>query len=380
MVLNINDYGREDGKTFSGISMSDGSSVYRDASEVYLDGLNNTEDDEIDIEIAAKKVMTPGDKRIITLLSVLNAAVFAFLGIYLALTGSGDEYARAKEEAKFENPDGTPAVYYDSTGIFGETLAPNYEETEFPEGILPGMKPLYATNKDTVGWIRIEDTNVDHAIVQTENNEDYLRATYYGDYYVGGTIFMDYRNNVMRNRNSLSKNTIIYGHYLMNQRGMFSDLDKYADVEYYKEHPVIEVSTLYNSYRFKIIGAFLAAANVEDDNALFYYWHDSFSDNNTLGFANEVAFRSYFQNPSIDVQPTDKFITLETCSHALDIGGMVNARFVVVGRLVRDGESADVDVSAAVKNPTQRMPQLWYDLNGQINPYSQYAIWDAFAK
>ena len=190
---------------------------------------------------------------------------------------------------------------------------------------------------------------------------------------------MDYRNKVGKGSKTLSKNTIVYGHYLQNFRGMFSDLDKYMDVEYYREHPIIEMSTLYSSYRWKIIGAFIAAAEAQYDNSLFYYWYDDFSDANTLGFANEVAFRSYFVNPSIDVQPDDKFLTLSTCSHSLDIGGMVNARFVVVARLVRDGEDPAVDTAAAYKNPTQRMPQYWYDKNGLTNPYSHYAIWDAFA-
>ena len=191
---------------------------------------------------------------------------------------------------------------------------------------------------------------------------------------------MDYRNKLGKGNSGLSKNTIIYGHYLMNQRGMFSDLDKYMDVEYYREHPVIELSTLYNSYRWKIIGAFVAAINEDHDNGLFYYWYDDFTDSNTLGFANEVAFRSYFVNPAVDVQPDDKFLTLSTCSHSMDIGGVVNARFVVVARLMREGEGAEVDVNAAYANPDRRMPQLWYDQQGLTNPYSQYAIWDAFAE
>ncbi|MBE6716944.1 MAG: class B sortase [Ruminococcaceae bacterium] len=362
----------------AGISMSDGSTVYKDTKDLYLDELYNTEEDNREIEKVKKNIMTKRDKRVISLLWVLNAAVFAFLGIYLALSGSADEYEPIKEEARFEAEEGYQG-YYDSTEIFADTLAPKYSETEYPEGIIEGLKPLYSENSDTVGWLRIEGMNVDHVLLQTENNDDYLRTTFHGDYYVGGSIFMDYRNKVSKKRGGLSKNTILYGHYLMNQRGMFSDLDKYMDVEYYKEHPVIELTTLYNSYQWKIIGCFLGAINEEDDNGLFYFWYDKFSDENTMGFANEVAFRSYFINPAVDVQPTDKFLTLSTCSHLLDIGGMVNARCVIVARLVRDGESAEVDVSQAYKNTNQRMPQLWYDLKGIENPYAHYAIWDAYA-
>lgn len=371
--------GSENTVSFKGVSLADGKEVFSAASPSYLDELNNTAQDEQDIAAAEDRKMSPSDRRIINLLWVLNAAVFAFIGVYLWLTGSADEYQSIKEEVRYETDSDGPAVYYDPTSVFADSLTPNYSTTEYPNGLLKGFESLYSENSDTVGWVRIEDTNIDHVILQTDNHTDYERTTFYGDYYVGGSIFMDYRNKIGKGSGTLSKNTILYGHYLKNQRGMFSDLDKYMDVEYYREHPIIEMSTLYSSYRFKIIGAFIAAVDAKYDNALFYYWYDNFSDANTMGFVNEVAFRSYFVNPSIDVLPTDKFLTLSTCSHSMDIDGMVNARFVVVGRLIRDGESPEVDVSAAYTNTNRRMPQLWYDLRGETNPHSQYAIWDAFA-
>ena len=354
------------------------SPAVKDARALYLDSIYNTEEDKRAIEIAKKDVMTPADRRIITVLAILNVAVFAFIGIFIRMSGGADPYSPIKEEVRFETGEG-PAVYYDGSEVFKDSLAPRYNQTEFPPGMLTGFGPLYATNKDTAGWVRIKDTNIDHVILQTDNNEDYSRYTYYGNYYVGGSIFMDYRNRLGNGSQGLSKNTILYGHYLHNQRGMFSDLASYMDVEYYREHPVIELGTLYGSYSFKIIGAFIAAAEAKYDNALFYYWCDEFSDANTLGFANEVAFRSYFVNPSIDVEPSDKFITLSTCNHSLDIGGMVNARFVVVGRLVREGEDTTVNTDAAYSQPDRRMPQAWYDRQGLTNPYAHYAIWNAFA-
>lgn len=366
------------GMVNQGISMSDGRTVYVDPKELYLDKIHNTAADRKDIEKAKKKVMTPADRKIISVLWILNLVVVAFIGIYLNVTNEGDAYDSIKAEARFEAEDGYLG-YFNSEDIFAEALSPNYNTVQFPEGMIAGFEPLYSENRDTVAWLRITGTNVDHVVLQTDNHDDYLRTTFHGDYYVGGSIFMDYRNEVrLGGPDTLAKNTILYGHYLKTQRGMFSDLDQYMDVEYYKEHPVIELSTLYGNYKWKIIGAFIAAVDEKDDNALFYYWNDNFSDECTLGFANEVAFRSYFQNPSVDVRPTDKFLTLSTCSHALDVGGMVNARFVVVARLVRYGESAEVDTAAAVDNPDRRMPQLWYDLQKLENPYKNYEIWAAY--
>ena len=41
-----------------------------------------------------------------------------------------------------------------------------------------------------------------------------------------------------------------------------------------------------------------------------------------------------------------------------------------MARLVRSGESDDVDVSGAYANENRRMPQIYYDRNGLQNPYA----------
>lgn len=192
---------------------------------------------------------------------------------------------------------------------------------------------------------------------------------------------MDYRNRLGETTYGLSKNTVIYGHYLEPKSyggGMFTDLLNYGDIDYYKEHPVIELDTLYGNYKFKVIAAYVAADSAAKDNALFYFWNTDFSDESTLGFATECARRSYIRTENaVDVLPDDKFITLSTCSHTCDIDGRVNARFVVVGRLIRDGESEEVSVDLVYKNTNPRMPQLWYDLRGLTNPFADVPIWRA---
>lgn len=348
--------------------------------DLYLDGLYNSAEDEKDILKAKARVMTPADKRIITVLSVLNAAIFTFIGIYIIITKSDDPFKDIIREAHFEEG----AQFFQLGSVFGDTLNASYEDTEYPNNIKEEFKALYSVNDDTAAWLRIEGTNIDHVVLQgknQDNNEKYDRATFYGDYYIGGSLYMDYRNRLGNTANGLSKNTIIYGHYLDPVEyggGMFTDLVSYENLDYYKEHPIIEFNTLYRSYKFKVIAAFVAADSASKDNALFYFWDSGFSSDSTMGFAEECARRSYIRTEkAVDVKPDDRFITLSTCSHTCDIDGRVNARFVVVGRLLRDGESEEVNVDLAYQNENPRMPQLWYDLRGLTNPFADVPIWQS---
>lgn len=345
------------------------------ASVNYIDELNNDEEDLRDMKLAQERVIAPKDKRVLALLAALNVLVFGAIGLFLITTGSANEYDSIKGESAFDMK--TP--YYDASTVLSAEPEPVLAEASFPEGMQEKFRPLFSVNNDTVGWIRINDTPVDYVVVQSDTNSYYERKDFYQDYSVRGIIFMDYRNILWDTVPVTSKNTVLYGHHMASDGTVFTCLENYTDLEYYKKHPLIECDTLYADYQWKIVGAFLNYPNdPADGDDLFYYWYTDFSDDNTVAFANEVASRSFFVNPSVDVQPTDRFLTLSTCTYMLDRGSRVNARFVVVARQVRPGESAAVDVEKAYANDGRRMPQLWYDIHDEDNPYADVPIWQAW--
>lgn len=57
----------------------------------------------------------------------------------------------------------------------------------------------------------------------------------------------------------------------------------------------------------------------------------------------------------IDCKFGDKFVTLSTCSDEFD-----PSRFVVIGRKVRDGESAEVDTTNVTYNKNALQPDYDY--------------------
>lgn len=361
-------------KAEEGIALSDGSRVYYTRS-AYIDEVRNTEQDLADIEKANERIIDPKDRRTIAILAALNILVFAFLGVFMVLTGGGDEYDSIKGSSVFNMKKG----YYDPSVVFIDELYPDYLPADYPGNIQPKFKALLSENEDTVGWISIDGTQIDYPVVQAEDNSYYERRDFDGTYSVRGVIFMDYRNTVPDNNIPFSKNTVIYGHHMVSDRSMFTILENYSDIEYYREHPIIEYDTLYGNYKWKVIGAFINYPNDPSEGSdLFYYWFTDFCDENTVAFANEVATRSYFINTSVDVKPTDKFLTLSTCTYMTEASGETKGRFVVVARLIRDGEKEKVDVDKAYVNTNQRMPQIWYDSYGQQNPYANVPIWVAY--
>lgn len=240
-----------------------------------------------------------------------------------------------------------------------------------PAFVQPKYRSLYNENNDFVGWITVPNTAINHPVVQGEDNSYYLRRDFYKQYLRRGTIFMDYRNDP----EDLNVNTILYGHNYLDST-MFSDLEKYKDIEFYKTAPVIEFNTIYGDYKWKVFAVFLTTASPELDNGyVFNYIYPFMTESSTEEFIAEVAKRSLYDT-GVDVLPTDKILTLSTCTRDMDITRkQEDARCVVMARLVRAGESETVDTSKATVNPEPKYPQLWYDKFGLENPYRNDEKW-----
>ena len=82
------------------------------------------------------------------------------------------------------------------------------------------FEKLLNINKDVVGWITIDDTNINYPILKSNDNDYYLKRDINKNISKSGSIFLDYRNNGFSD-----KNTVIYGHNMKNGT-MFSQLKR----------------------------------------------------------------------------------------------------------------------------------------------------------
>ncbi|MEG2080542.1 MAG: class B sortase [Oscillospiraceae bacterium] len=252
-----------------------------------------------------------------------------------------------------------------------EAINSDLPNIDFPENIQEKYKKAYSVNTDLVGWIKVPGTSINHPVVKKDNNDYYLKHSFYHKYDIRGTVFMDYRNT----RETLDKNTILYGHNFLDST-MFAELEKYKSIDFYKENPVIEFNTIYKDYKWKVIAAFLTnASKEEDNNYIFNYIYPFMTDKSFLEYTGEISQRSLYKT-GVDVQKTDKVLSLSTCTRDMDIGRKeTNSRFVLVARLVREGEDESVDTSKATINENPRYPQIWYDKNKTKNPYKDAPKW-----
>jgi sortase B len=245
-----------------------------------------------------------------------------------------------------------------------------YPNVLFPANIQLKYAKLYGENQDFVGYLSADGVNLNLPVVQTDDDETYLKKNFYGSTTKYGCPFVTHLNNMSYNH--LDMNTVIFGHH-MNNGTIFGALDKYKTLAGYKSAPVISFNTLYKDYQWKIIGAFITNGYASGDNGYIfpYYFTNLSSASKMSSYLSELAQRSLYDT-GVDVLPSDKLLTLSTCSHEFD-----DARFVVVARLVRPGEKATVDTSRAVVNSKPRYPQAYYSKKGMTNPYKNASRWFA---
>lgn len=218
--------------------------------------------------------------------------------------------------------------------------------------VLPAAQQMLSINPDTVGYIRIDGTEVDFPVVQTDNNADYLKIAFDGSSNKAGTVFLDYRNVLTAKKQS--DNLVLYGHN-QKDRTMFGSLKDYKkNLEHYKKHPVITFNSNYETATYKIFAYFVTEVepNQTKDGYVFdYHNYLDLSDKNVYdNFISNISKRTQIIT-AVDVKQSDSFLTLSTCSNEFE-----PSRFVIFARKTRRGEDESVDTSAAYLNPSAKEP------------------------
>jgi sortase B len=242
--------------------------------------------------------------------------------IYLALysyyiqrtNATYDKWSQLKEQASSgEDTDsgGNVVIHYDT------------ETKDTPE-VLDEYKNLLNKNQKLIGWVKIDDTNIDYPVMQTTDNEYYLDHNLNQEYDKNGSIFMDKDCDVIKP----STNFILYGHHMKSGQ-MFGGLDKYQDKSYAEKHPYISFDTIYEHGTYQVMYVFRSKVYSEEDvNFKYYQFIDALSETEFDSNMQEMAAMSLYDT-GVTAQYGDRLLTLSTCDYQEK-----NGRFVVVAKKI----------------------------------------------
>ncbi|MCD8109905.1 MAG: class B sortase [Clostridiales bacterium] len=187
-----------------------------------------------------------------------------------------------------------------------EVAEPEEEESDV---VIPvDFEALQEVNPDIYAWIRIEDTNVDYPILQSETDDDYyLDHTVDGDEGLPGSIYTQYSYNSGCFEDNV---TVIYGHN-MRDDSYFGQLSEYQDEDFRSSHSTIEIYTPEHIYTYRLVFA------ITYDNSHLLASYDCNETDRYESFLNILqknrTIPSWIEDP-FTVTTDDKLIILSTCN------------------------------------------------------------------
>lgn len=185
-----------------------------------------------------------------------------------------------------------------------DNLKENMENNDGKEIINTKILALTTANSETVGWLKVNNTNIDYPILQTTNNTYYLDNNFKKEPDPNGWLFMDYTNDI----NLSDDNTVIYGHNRFVNGVMFGTLHQTLYRNWYTnpDNQIITFETLYGTYHFQVFSIYITPTTGD-------YIETNFATRKSkMEFINLIKERSIYDF-GITLNEDTKILTLSTC-------------------------------------------------------------------
>lgn len=243
------------------------------------------------------------NKRLIKILNVMLLVIIVFCGLKIFQKHRG-YYVDSKTYENLRN----------MSPLTDSTLNKNPNEKK--EDSL-NEKNLKNINSDYSFWIKVDGTNVDFPVVQGKDNDFYLKHDFNKEKSFSGSIFVDYNNDVNKD-----KNIVIYGHNMKND-AMFAQMNQFKNPNFFDANKYITLYRHGEQEKYEIFSVY--QANAKDLKLSL-----SFPNNEDFyKYEKDQASKSLFKR-DLTLTPEDKIITLVTCGYEFD-----DARIVIVAKEVK---------------------------------------------
>lgn len=285
---------------------------------------NKPQFDEQELDKIVKEELKKREKRrklLVVLCGMASIVCLGYFGVYNWYNYRTADNYKQLSELKDKEPTASdapaPVIHY--TAEEGQST---------PPPVLDEYKNLLNKNKRLIGWVKIDDTNIDYPVMQTTDNEYYLDHNLNQEYDKNGSIFMDKDCDVLKP----STNLILYGHHMKSGQ-MFGGLSLYSDQNYYEKHPCIQFDTIYEKGLYEIMYVFRSRVYSEDEIVFKYYqFIDAQSEQEFDSYMNDMEGMSLYDT-GVTASFGDRLLTLSTCDYQEK-----NGRFVVVAKKVTTKE------------------------------------------
>lgn len=273
--------------------------------------------DEINVLVQQELKKRERRRKLIIVLAVLVAlGSFGYLGVYNYFQNRNDD-----EYTELASLKGSQVL---SNSVFSNEGAIVHKQDLLLPDVLPDYQTLYAKNNKMVGWLQIEGTKIDYPVMQTTDNEYYLKHNFNQKKDNNGSLFLDCACSVYPR----STNMIIYGHH-MSSGNMFGNLQKYAKEEYWKEHPTITFDTIYEYGTYEVMYVFYSKVYDNDDLVFKYYQFIDANSEAEFDYYMSEMEKIALYDTGVSAHFGDSLLTLSTCDHS-----QTDGRFAVVAKRV----------------------------------------------
>lgn len=180
-------------------------------------------------------------------------------------------------------------------------LTRNYNRADFPD-MSVDHESLSKINRSYVCWLYAPGADINHPVVQADDNEFYLHHTFERAKNIAGCVFMDHEVDPELK----SWNTFFYGHNMKNG-SMFGHLKNYINNSaVYDKDPYIYVFRPEGIYRYEIFSFYL-----DPTDSKMYYTCDTFKE--YRAYLREATKKSV-RECTAKCDPDLNIVTLVTCS------------------------------------------------------------------
>lgn len=185
-------------------------------------------------------------------------------------------------------------------------------------GQKPTFEGLKSINKDVIAWVTVDNTNIDHPVLQGKDNLEYINKDVYGNFAFEGAIFLDTRNRP----NFEDRYSLLYGHH-MEHGAMFGDLQLFLEKDFFEKNKTGTLITQDATYHIDFF------AVIQADG----YDQKVFDPTHVASNADKNDFLKYIEKMKVhsrdmEILEDDNLIGLSTCTST-----QTNGRTILYGVL-----------------------------------------------